>query len=433
MKYRTAFRIAVVVLILLVVTGAVRALMTQFRPVAREIPTARVRRGDLELKVYSRGELRPTRSANLMAPPVSGSLQIIHLAKTGSKVKPGDLIIEFDPSEQQYKLEQARSEVEEAEQQITKSKADAAVQVAQDQVSLLQAKFDVRRAELDVSRNELLSTIDAQKNVLALDEARRRLVQLEQDIRSRAASNAASLAVVEEKRNKSRLAMQQAEHAIDTMRLRAPLGGTVMIKDNADAVGGWTPPGIVAPEYREGDVIRPGRILAEVLQIEDMEIQAKINEADRAAVNPGQPVEVQVDAVPGVTLAGKVKNVASLVAREWGPDSGRRFDATFQIDKPDPRLRSGQTAEVIIAGEEVKNVLFLPRQAVFEKDGKPVLYLKAGDHFEARPVKITHRTESQITVEGLSEGDQVALVDPEKMTSGAAKSSAAPTPVGSSR
>src|SRR4051812_39994776 len=67
----------------------------------------------------------------------------------------GDLVMEFDPSEQRYKLEQNRSELLQAEQEIAKAKADAAVVAAQDKVALLKARFDVRRAELDVQKNEL--------------------------------------------------------------------------------------------------------------------------------------------------------------------------------------------------------------------------------------------------------------------------------------
>lgn len=395
----------------------VRSAMSEFKPAEKHIATARVKHGTLEIKVYTTGELRPTKSTLLMAPPVvgGGALQIVRLAKTGTRVNPGDIVIEFDPSEQQYKLEQARSEVAEAEQQIAKSKADAAVSTAEDKVSLLKARYDVRRAELDVSRNELLSTIDAQKNNLALDEARRRLAQLDQDVKSRVASNAAALAVLQEKRNKALLSMQQAQQAIDSLKVKAAIGGVVAVKDNMDAMGGFFFTGMVLPEYREGDVVRPGRSVAEVLETADMEIKAKITENDRGNVNPGQPVEVRIDSYPGLVLPGKVKTVAGLATGNWwSADGTRKFDASFQIDKPDQRLRSGQTAHVTIAGQEIKDALFLPRQALFDKDGKPVLYVKTGDNFEAREVKVTHRTESQITIEGLKEGDEVALVNPEK-------------------
>ncbi|MGH9641506.1 MAG: efflux RND transporter periplasmic adaptor subunit, partial [Terriglobales bacterium] len=416
-------RLLIAAVLITVAAVGVRAGIAKFKPAEKQLPTARVKRGTLEVKVYSTGELRATQSVSLMAPPVvgGGALQIVSLMKTGTRVKPGDIVLEFDPSEQQYKLEQARSEVAEAEQQIAKSKADAVVSAAQDKVSLLKARFDVRRAELDVSRNELLSAIDAQKNVLALDEAKRRLAQLEQDTKSRVASNQASLAVVEEKRNKSQLTMQQAQQAIESLKVKTALAGVVSIKDNTDAMGGIMFPGIVLPEYREGDVVRPGRVVAEVLETNDMEVNAKLTENDRANVSPGERVEVRIDAYPGLVLPGHVKSVAGVATSNmFSPDGTRKFEASFKIDTPDPRLRSGQSAQITVAGQEIKDALFLPRQALFDKDGRPVLYVRKGDGFEQREVKITHRTESQITIEGLKEGEEVALVDPEKAARGEA-------------
>ena len=73
----------------------------------------------------------------------------------------------------------------EANLEIEKLKADSAAQKAQDDVDLLTARFDVRKAELDVQGNELLSAIKARKNELTLEEAKRRLAQLEQDVASR--------------------------------------------------------------------------------------------------------------------------------------------------------------------------------------------------------------------------------------------------------
>ena len=398
------------------------------------IPTTRVQRGNLELKTYTRGELRPARTAMLVAPPVGGTLQIVELARTGTRVAPGDVVLQFDPSEQEFNLEQARSELAQAEQEIVKMKADADVQAAQDQVALLKARFDVRRAELEVLRKDLIGAIDAKKNELTLEEARRRLAQLEQDIPTRAASNQAALAVLQEKRNKARLLIEQAQKNIENMTLRSTLAGLVAVKDNRDALGGFWGPGIALPEYRPGDLVWPGRFIAEVLEVSDMEILAKVPESDRGNVNPGQAVEVKVDAAPGQTYRGKVKSVAGAASRNfWGGDPMRRFDATFQIEAPsagsgaaDPKgLRPGVTAQVIIVGDQVRNALFLPGQALFEKDGKPVVYVRNGDHFEAREISIKYRTETSIVIEGLSEGTEVALVNPEGRQQKPSKSPAA--------
>jgi len=205
----------------------------------------------------------------------------------------------------------------------------------------------------------------------------------------------------------------------------------VAIKDNVDVMGGMMFSGMVLPEYREGDVVRPGRVVAEVLETNDMEVNAKLSEGDRANVSAGQPVEVRIDAYPGLVLPGHVKSVAGVATSSFFSNDGtRKFDAAFKIDTPDQRLRSGQSAKITVMGQEIKDALFLPRQALFDIDGRPVLFVRNGSGFEQREVKITHRTESQITVEGLKEGDIVALVDPDKATTGSGSASQATVPGG---
>jgi multidrug resistance efflux pump len=413
-KLRKKIQVAVTLTVALAAgVGGAAALQALRRP-DRETPTTRVHRGTLTVKIYTLGELRPNRSSMMIAPQVAGALQIVQLARTSTLVKPGDLVVQFDPSEQEFNLEQSRSLLQQAEQQITKRKSDTAVQAAQDQVAMLKAKYAVRRAELDVKRNELVSAIDAKKNDLALEESKRHLEQFEQDIHSRTASNEAALAVLQEQRNKARLDMEQSKKNIENMTLRATIAGLVSVRENRDATSGFFFFGMTLPEYREGDQASPGRLIAEVLEVSQMEIQSKVPETARGDINAGETVEVHVHALPENTYHGKVKTVAGLASRSFfSDDPTRRFDATFQIDEPDARLRPGLTAEVVVLGNEVRDALCLPTQAVFQKDGKPVVYARSGSGFVPRAVTIKHRTESQIVVDGLAEGTEVALVNPE--------------------
>lgn len=408
------------VLVLAAVVGlaalGTRATLARFRTPEAVIPTTRVQRGDLTLTVHTRGELRPVRTAALMAPSgVGGQLEIVSIAKTGTRVKAGEVAVQFDPSNQQYRLEQARSQLREAEQNIIKARADAAVQAAQDQVALLKAKFDVRRAELDVSKNELVSAIDAKKNDLALEEARRRLAQLEHDVHSRSASNAATIAVQEEKRNKARLDMQQDEQAIEKMSVRAPWDGLVAVGQNWMAYGGIMFTGMTLPDYSAGDQVWGGVNVAEVVDVHQMEIQAKVSENDRALLNVGDPVEVRVSALPGEVFHGKLTNVAGLASREFFfGGQMRKFDVSVAIDNPSPDLRSGLSADLAIIAGQAKNVLYLPREAVFDKGGKRVVYVKNAGAYLPQDVKVSQQTEAYAAVEGLKEGSEVALVNPEK-------------------
>jgi len=406
--------IAVSVIVVLLTVVGVAVASRQFKPVEQPVPTTLVQRGDLEIDVVTPGEFRAPHSALLTAPPVNGSLEIVSMLSTGAKVKKGDVLLQFDPSEQEYNFEQNESQLHQAEQDIAKAKADADVQAAQDQVALLKARFDVRPAELDVQRNELVSEIDARKNNLALEEAKRKLQQLEQDVKSRVLSGEANIKVLEEKRSAAKLAMQVAQQSIDNMTLKAPIDGIVSVKDNRDATGtgGWVPPGIVVPEYRAGDLVSPGRPLIEVLDTNEMEVQAKISENDRANVGPNQPVEIRVDAHPGSVFPAKVRSIAGLAARQWNNASSQKFDASFQLDQGSPELRPGVSAWLMIHGNRLKNVLYLPRQCLFEKDNTQIVYVRKGSGFESQEVKVKYRTESRIVVDGISEGVDVALVNP---------------------
>jgi multidrug efflux pump subunit AcrA (membrane-fusion protein) len=294
------------------------------------------------------------------------------------------------------------------------------------------ARFDVRRAELDAQGNEFISPIDAQKNVLSLEEARRRLAQLEDDVKSRSVTSQASLQVVEEKRKKAELAMQRAQQQIDSLVLKATVDGVVSVKENPDASGGFFFYGMVLPEFREGDSVWPGRPVADIIESGRMELRAKIDESDRSNLVEGQLADVFIDTLPGQTFKAKVGSLAALASRgdffEAAASISRLFDVTFEFEKLDPRLKAGASARVFIKGKPIENALHVPRQAVFEKNGKHHVFVKVGDDFEQREVKVVQRTESRIAVDGLSEGLEIAMIDPTAAAKPSAPPSASPMP-----
>ena len=413
MRSRRAITWAVVAVVLCATVGVVAAVRRAAPATTNDdIPTGRVQRGDLDMKVYVTGELRASHSEMLTAPPVGGgALQITRLLHTGAAVKKGDLVMEFDPSEQRYKLDQNRSELMQADQEITKARADAAVVAAQDKVALLKARFDVRRAELDVQKNELVSTIDARKNDLALEQAKRVFAELEQDVKSRSASNQATISLAEEKRNKAKLAMDQAQDNINKMRVMAPMDGLVALEKNEG--DGFFFSGMSLPEYREGDQVQPGRTVGQVIDPKGMELVAKVGELERNNVKQGQSVDIQLDALPGSTFHGTVKTVGGNNTRRfWEDDSSSKFEVAVTLATTDAQMRPGLTARIFINGDPLRNVIYAPRQALFLKDSKRVVYVRNGNNFEPREVKIQAQNESRAAIEGIGAGTEIALIDP---------------------
>ena len=387
---------------------------------SRAVPSAVVQQSDIQLKVVTRGLLNATHIFPLTAPPVAGAmLQIVHVARTGTIVRKGDSVLEFDPSQQEYNLAQSRNDLAQAEEEIVKAKADAEVQAAEDKTALLKARYAVRRAELDVSKNEIVSEIDAKKNVLTLNEARRALAQLQQDIQSHASSSQAGLIVSQEKQHKARLAMQQALQNIRSMKMTAPAAGIIVVHGNQNATGGMFFTGMSLPDYQPGDQVGAGNTVADVIDISEMEINAQVTEADRPSLKPGQTAEVQIDALLGKTFSGKILSITGSADQDfWFGGSQRKFGVTVHLDHPDPRLRSGFTAKITLIGDRLSHVISVPREAVFERGEKSVVYVSRGGSWVQQGVKIRAVSEGRAILEGIPSGTTVALADPESNSAG---------------
>lgn len=385
-----------------------------------DVPTATVKDADIQLMVRTTGQLRTAQSRSITAPPIAGgTLQIIQLARPGAQVHKGDVVLEFDPSQQEYNVAQNRSDLQQAEQEIAKAEADSAVQTAEDKTALLKAKYAVRRAELEVSKNEIVSPIDAQKNILGLDEAKRALAQLEQDIKSHSASNDAALAISKEKRHKAQLAMDQAQENIKNMRITSPIDGIVVVQGNIESTGGMFFGGMSLPDYQVGDQVNSGSRIADVIDLSKLEVSAQVDETDRTNLKAGQTVEITMDALPGEKFSGKVTTIGGATAREfWDDNTKHKFDVAIQLDRIDPRLRPGFAVRMNILGERLAHAVSIPAEAVFERNDKKVIYCRASGGFETREVKVQALSEGRAILDGVPVGTVVALVNPEKKSSG---------------
>jgi Spy/CpxP family protein refolding chaperone len=320
----------------------------------QSIPVTKVRRGDVVVRSFTRGEIRAVRVATLTAPNLFGTVQVTRLAPLGSLAREKNLVVEFDDSEVQSRLESRQLELEGYDEQIKKAQADLAIKNNEDEVDLLKARYNVRRAQLEVQKNELVSVIDQKKNKLNLEEAQRRLKQLESDIKSKQEQALAELNVLREKRNRSVLDINREKMRLMQVKLLAPIAGLVSIKQNRSGFSGMF--GTQVPDIREGDQVQPGIPVAEVLDLSELEVIARVGELDRANLHEGQDVLIRLDALAGKVYNGKIKSMSGTAsANVFSSDPGKKFDVLFSIDmkqllgslgaKPDQVARILATAE----------------------------------------------------------------------------------------
>jgi hypothetical protein len=296
----------------------------------QQIATARVQRSDVVIRAFSRGELHAVRSATLLAPNLFGTVQITRLAPVGSLAHEKDLVIEYDDSERQAALEEARLGVQQVDEQIKQVKASQAIQASQDALALLAARYAIRTAELNVQENPILDAIDAKKNILTLDEAKRALTQLEIDAKSRQDQFASQLAVYQEQRNRSLLTVTQELGRIAQTKSLAPMTGLVAIRQNRAGNFNF---GQQMPDVREGDTLQPGMPVADVLDLSEVEVWAKVGELDRANLTEGQDALLQLDAIPDKQFHGKIKNLSGTATSDvFSGDPSKKFDVVFSVD-----------------------------------------------------------------------------------------------------
>jgi len=370
---------------------------------AAEVPTTRVKRGDVALTVTSKGELRGGNSEELAAPMTGeAELHIIVLRKAGDVVKEGDVVVQFDTTDQAFKLREAEADLAEAEQQVIKAKADGAALQEE------KAKADVRQAELDCRKNPTLSAIVAKQNDLALQSARDRLAQLEKDVENFKATNEAGIAIQDAARGKAQVQAATARRNIEGMTVHTHRAGYVAIHQNTNQNFGYR--GMSLPPFRVGDRVNPGMVIAEIPDLNSWVLNANIGELDRGHLSPGEPVEIQIVAVPFRKFHGHIKDLGGTSGPPWD----RHFECKITLDDPAPELRPGMNANLVVEAETLHNVLSVPGQAVFDSDGRTFVWAKSGAGFAPADVKLVRRTESQAVITGISEGRVVALANPQQ-------------------
>ena len=295
-----------------------------------QLATARVQRGDVVIRAYTRGELHAVRSVTLVAPNLNGTVQVTRLAPMGSLARAKDLIVEYDDSELQASYDEDQMALEQTDEQIKGAKANLGVTSSQDGLSLLKQRYAVRAAELTVQKNPVTDVIDAKKNLLALEQARRAVTQLETDVAMRKAQNDSILAVLAEQRNRNLLDIKRDELRIQQTKALADIAGLVSIRQNRAGNFNF---GQVMPDIREGDTLQPGMQVADVLDLSEVEVWAKVGELDRANLVEGQDAVLQLDSVPDQQFHGKVKALSGTATADvFSGDPSKKFDVIFSVD-----------------------------------------------------------------------------------------------------
>ncbi len=385
-----------------------------------DVPTAEVTRGDFIEIVETRGDVRPFRSVLVTAPYQAGELQILKLAASGSNVKQGDVVADFDALTLRRTLQDKQSELRQAQAELAQATEQAKIDAEQDHTATIKAQYDVQRAKLDQADPQTQAPADVERSKLAIADAEQRLIEAEAKERADKSSAAADLDAKQRKIDKIQTDIDQANRGLSSLQVKAPADGTVNILPNYRTSNGMGP----SQEFKPGDKAWAGAQILELPDLSSVHLMSHIDESDRGQLKAGQTATIRVDAVPDRAYNGTIADISVLARVDfsagWPPP--KNFDLTMAITDADARLRPGMSGVARIAVGKIPDQLLLPSGAIFPSEGRLIVYRRSGSHFDEVPVEIVRRGREQVAVKAkLSPGDHVALVVPKANAAQAGK------------
>jgi hypothetical protein len=191
------------------------------------------------------------------------------------------------------------------------------------------------------------------------------------------------------------------------MELKAPSSGLLLFNMNYSGVFTTAD----AKPYKVGDNVGSNMLLGEIPDLDSLEMNVKLEEADRGRVAVDQDALVRVDALPESSVPAKVNDVTALAEMSMEYPYTRSFRASAQLLRPDARLRPDMNGGLDVIVKRIPDAVSIPSKALFTRDGKPVVFVSERGRYRAAEVGIEARNPDEVAVTGLPAGAVVALVD----------------------
>jgi HlyD family secretion protein len=365
-----------------------------------------VKRGNFRHVLRLSGTVGAVQSYNVQAPRLTGqtssTMVITNIVRNGTKVRAGDVLVEFDRQNQMKNILDKQAEYGNLVQQIKKKQADHASARAADETELKSAEVDVQIARVEMRKNEVIPGYQAEINKVNMEEATAKLKQLKDTFTLKREAEAAELRILEIQRDRAKRAADYAQSNVENMTIKSPMAGLVVLTPN------YRGSSMVDPQ--EGDQVRSGGGIMMVVNPSAMQVLARVNQVDVSQVHVGQQAEVRLDAYPDLVFPGKVESISAIGTPSNYLKRIRYFSIVVSIQGSNPKLLPDLTAAVDLHLENAKDVLILPREAIVIRNGQAMVEVLEHGASKPQPIKVGLMNDCEAVIEsGLEEGSIVSL------------------------
>lgn len=329
--------------------------------VSTKVDTAVIETRNIKFAINAAGDITPAEQVSVR-PEVNGKIEVLPV-DVGDRVKLGQLLFKLDDRELQTQRQQEDKNVERSRLQLGQAERDyKRAQLLFESKLISQELFEDSRTKFDLAKNEL-----------ALREK--------------------SLELIVERLRKT--------------EVMAPFDSTIL-----------TRPISVGQAVSGSGGFNAGTEVLTIANLNDLIVNAHINQADVTRLHVDQQVEVSVEAVSGLKVVGKVERIAPQSTLK---NNIRGFAARILLKDVDSQIRPGMSANISIPVASADNVVAAPLAAVFTETNPATreierhIWVRTEESWERRPIKIGVSDYFFVEVtSGLQAGQVVSLEDRSK-------------------
>ena len=381
--------------------------------------------GDIYSAVRINGTVAAERSAAIRAPRILGSrgdfnrggggahdhgpgghpdftLTLLRLARGGTQVKTGDVVVEFDPENQVQRLDDYRDSVVQLKNSVRKMIANLAATKESHDQRIRVAWAEWQKALLDLKTVKIRTAIDAEKIRLSVEEAELTHQQLLAQRSRVEESQRASIRSSELLLAQAALELDRVERNVKRMSITSPIDG-IVVSGNVVLNGELR-------QIREGDQVAAGQPVLYVVDPSSMVLNGTANQVDAERLRLGMTANIRLDAYPDLNLGGSLIGVGAMAkVSAFRAGYVGELPVRFRIEGRDSRLLPDLTGSADVLVDSQKAVVSVPRPTVFAGDGQHFVFVQSRDGWVRRPVVTGLQSATHVAIRaGLQPGEVIA-------------------------
>ena len=377
----------------------------------KEAAVVRVEEGNFEMTVTSMGELEALVSTDITIPEIMMTLPwnlriyqlpINDMVKEGTVVKRGDYVATLGAMDIEESLKRIADRVLTRETDYENAKIDSSLALSEARDGIRRARDAVTDREIKLEQSVYESQAVQRQAQINLEVSQRNFEQAQRNYISLQRKHVIQVDRQKERLDKENKDIEILENLQKQVVIRAPGRGLVVYRRNN-----------AGEKIKTGSFVsRWEPFIAMLPDLTTLQSVTYVKEIDIAKIETGLPVRLRIDAFPDKEFNGEITRVAN-VGQELSGQFLTGFKVDIKVETGGETLLPGMTSTNIIIVQNLKDVLTLPRNAIFTEENISYVFKKEGLSTVKQQVALGGENETHVLIaNGLQKGDRVLTQPP---------------------